>query len=108
MSRSADIKPDTTQRPDRAAHPHHPPMSMEERAKQFMPFAAVRGYDQALRRKEEEWAENAEALLGNPLGVKEEADPETVPEAGSQTGMESEPQTESQAGPQAGPGRRDR
>lgn len=104
MSRSADTKPDKQKQPERAAHLHHPPMSMEERAKQFMPFAAVRGYDQALRRKEEEWAENAEELLGNPLGVKEEADPETVPEAGSQTETESEPQTE----PQAGQGREDR
>lgn len=74
MSRSADIKPDDR---GHAYHPVHPPMSMEERAKQFMPFAAVRGYEQALRQKEKEWADNAEALLGNPLGVNEETDPKS-------------------------------
>ena len=29
-------------------------MSREERAKQFMPFAALKGYTEALRKKEEE------------------------------------------------------
>ena len=29
-------------------------MSREERAKQFMPFAALKGYYEALRKKEEE------------------------------------------------------
>ncbi|HCA34026.1 MAG TPA: hypothetical protein DEP00_02795 [Lachnospiraceae bacterium] len=72
MSRSADIKPDDIGHAD---HPVHPPMSMEERAKQFMPFAAVRGYEEALRQKEKEWADNAEALLGNPLGVNETTGP---------------------------------
>lgn len=30
-----------------------PKMSREERAKQFMPFAALKGYMEALRKKEE-------------------------------------------------------
>ncbi len=29
-------------------------MSPQERAKQFMPFAALKGYEEALRKKEEE------------------------------------------------------
>ena len=37
-----------------------PKMDREERAKQFMPFAALKGYTEALRKKEqqvEEWME---------------------------------------------------
>lgn len=37
-----------------------PKMDREERAKQFMPFAALKGYPEALRKKEqqvEEWME---------------------------------------------------
>ena len=34
-----------------------PKMSREERAKQFMPFAALKGYEEALREKEREVAE---------------------------------------------------
>ena len=37
-----------------------PKMDREERAKQFMPFAALKGYHEALRKKErevEEWME---------------------------------------------------
>lgn len=30
----------------------HPPMSNAERAKQFMPFAALRGYDEAISQRE--------------------------------------------------------
>lgn len=30
-------------------------MSREERAKQFMPFAALKGYPEALREKEKMW-----------------------------------------------------
>lgn len=33
-----------------------PKMSREERAKQFMPFAALKGYEEALREKEREVA----------------------------------------------------
>ena len=31
---------------------HHPRMTRQERAKQFMPFAALKGYEAALRQKE--------------------------------------------------------
>ena len=36
-----------------------PKMTPLERAKQFMPFAALKGYEEALRRKEEEIEQNA-------------------------------------------------
>ena len=36
---------------------NRPKMSREERAKQFMPFAALKGYEEALREKESEIAE---------------------------------------------------
>lgn len=32
-------------------------MSMQERAKQFLPFAALKGFEKALREKEEEMGE---------------------------------------------------
>ncbi len=35
-------------------------MSREERAKQFMPFAALKGYEEALREKEKEVEEKME------------------------------------------------
>ncbi len=35
-------------------------MSREERAKQFMPFAALKGYEEALREKEREVAAREE------------------------------------------------
>ena len=35
-------------------------MSREERAKQFMPFAALKGYEEALREKEREVAKRQE------------------------------------------------
>lgn len=35
-------------------------MSREERAKQFMPFAALKGYEEALREKERQVAEREE------------------------------------------------
>lgn len=34
--------------------PKYAKMSPEDRAKQFLPFAALKGYEEALRRKEEE------------------------------------------------------
>lgn len=40
-------------------------MSREERAKQFMPFAALKGYPDALRRKEEEMAFKMETETKN-------------------------------------------
>ncbi|MDO4868869.1 MAG: hypothetical protein Q4A65_01060 [Bacillota bacterium] len=40
-----------------ASRPHkYPPMPIEQRAKQFMPFAAVTGLDRALRKKALEMA----------------------------------------------------
>lgn len=45
-----------------------PKMSREERAKQFMPFAALKGYEEALREKEREVAEReAEKQRGIPI-----------------------------------------
>jgi len=45
-----------------------PKMPLSQRAKQFMPFAAVAGLDIALRRKEEEIAEAVEKnLLPDPV-----------------------------------------
>lgn len=38
----------------------HIKMTREERAKQFMPFAALKGYEEALRRKEAEVEAKAE------------------------------------------------
>lgn len=38
----------------------HIKMTPEERAKQFMPFAALKGYEEALRAKEKEMEEKAE------------------------------------------------
>lgn len=35
-------------------------MTKEERAKQFMPFSALKGYEEALRKKEIECAKKAE------------------------------------------------
>ena len=32
----------------------HPKMDRAERAKQFLPFAALKGYEEALRKKEKE------------------------------------------------------
>lgn len=41
-----------------------PKMSREERAKQFMPFAALKGYEEALRKKEK--------ILMSKKGLSEE------------------------------------
>lgn len=46
---------------------HHPRMRREERAKQFMPFAAVKGYEEALRKME---AEVETGAAGEPLRIK--------------------------------------
>ena len=37
-----------------------PKMDREERAKQFMPFAALKGYTEALRKKEKSFEERME------------------------------------------------
>lgn len=44
----------------------HPKMSREDRAKQFMPFAALKGYEEALRAKEAE-VEALNARKSEPL-----------------------------------------
>lgn len=41
----------------------HIKMTNEERAKQFMPFAALKGYEEALRRVEAEVEGHYEALI---------------------------------------------
>ena len=46
-------------------------MSREERAKQFMPFAALKGYQEALRKKEEELAEQMEREEKVEVGYEE-------------------------------------
>lgn len=38
----------------------HPKMSKEERAKQFMPFDALKGFREVLKAKEEEHQDNVE------------------------------------------------
>ncbi len=52
----------------------HRQMPREERAKQFMPFAALKGYPEALRRKEEEVRRAYEEDTQEPR----EADAESV------------------------------
>ncbi|MBQ4187593.1 MAG: hypothetical protein II642_06890 [Firmicutes bacterium] len=47
----------------------HPRMTREQRAKQFLPFQAVKGYEEALRVKEKEYEE---ALAGEVERVSEE------------------------------------
>lgn len=41
-------------------------MTREERAKQFMPFAALKGFEEALRKVEEECAKSNAGLLYDP------------------------------------------
>ena len=41
----------------------HPKMSREDRAKQFLPFAALKGYEEALRAKEAEVENRSEHQL---------------------------------------------
>lgn len=41
-------------------------MSREDRAKQFMPFAALKGFDEAIKRMEEECAKNNAGLMYDP------------------------------------------
>jgi len=47
----------------------HPRMTREQRAKQFLPFQAVKGYEEALRKKEEEFER---AMAGEVVRVPEE------------------------------------
>ena len=41
-------------------------MTREERAKQFMPFAALKGFEEALRKVEEECAKTNAGLMYDP------------------------------------------
>lgn len=43
---------------------NRPKMSPADRAKQFMPFAALKGYEEALREKEKEVEEKMKNQLG--------------------------------------------
>lgn len=43
---------------------NRPKMSPAERAKQFMPFAALKGYEEALREKEREMEEKMKTQVG--------------------------------------------
>lgn len=43
---------------------NRPKMSREERAKQFMPFAALKGYQEALRKKEKDFSDGEYAKNG--------------------------------------------
>ena len=42
-------------------------MAREDRAKQFMPFAALKGYPEALRRKEELFLDKSKAVCENEV-----------------------------------------
>ncbi len=41
-------------------------MSREDRAKQFMPFAALKGFDEAIKRVEEQCAKTNAGLMYDP------------------------------------------
>ncbi|MBE5952553.1 MAG: hypothetical protein E7257_00165 [Lachnospiraceae bacterium] len=45
-------------------------MSREDRAKQFMPFAALKGFDEAIRKMEEECAKSNAGLMYDPDKIK--------------------------------------
>ncbi len=45
-------------------------MSREDRAKQFMPFAALKGFDEAIKRVEEESAKTNSGLMYDPEKLK--------------------------------------
>lgn len=47
---------------------NRPKMSPAERAKQFMPFAALKGYEEALRKKEREMEEKMKTQVGERYG----------------------------------------
>ena len=49
-----------------------PKMSREDRAKQFMPFAALKGYEEALRKVEEECAKTNAGLMYDPEKITRE------------------------------------
>ncbi|MBP5660197.1 MAG: hypothetical protein J6X08_02560 [Lachnospiraceae bacterium] len=55
-----------------------PKMSREDRAKQFMPFAALKGYEEALRAKEKE-IEEAALDRHAPLDEESNVEPSDIP-----------------------------
>ena len=55
-----------------------PKMTREDRAKQFMPFAALKGYEDALRAKEKE-IEEAASDKHAPLDEDTNAEPSDIP-----------------------------
>lgn len=82
-NKSADTKPDTHKYDDIINLPHpvstrHPQMSLHDRAAQFSPFAALTGYDAAVKEtarlteKRIELDENSKALLDERLGIAQE------------------------------------
>lgn len=49
-------------------------MTREERAKQFMPFAALKGFEEAIKKVEEECAKNNAGLMYAPERLKRDED----------------------------------
>ena len=49
-------------------------MSREDRAKQFMPFAALKGFEEALRRVEEQCAKTNAGLMYDPDKIERDED----------------------------------
>lgn len=45
----------------------HIKMTTEERAKQFMPFAALKGYEEALREVEKEREQSADSIVAEKI-----------------------------------------
>lgn len=45
-------------------------MSREDRAKQFMPFAALKGFEEAIKRVEEECAKTNAGLMYDPEKIE--------------------------------------
>lgn len=83
INKSADTKPDTHKYDDIINLPHpvstrHPRMSLHDRAAQFSPFAALTGYDAAVKEtarlteRRIELDENSKALLDERMGIVQE------------------------------------
>ncbi len=49
-------------------------MSREDRAKQFMPFAALKGFEEAIKRVEEQCAKTNAGLMYDPDKINREED----------------------------------
>ena len=83
INKSADTKPDTHKYDDIINLPHpvssrHPQMSLHDRAAQFSPFAALTGYDTAVKETARlteqriELDESSKSLLDEKLGIVQE------------------------------------